>query len=172
MVIKKAKKKIIKKVVKKKKAIKKAKKKVVKKKKAKPEKKVIKKKPKNTIKSGSKKEELSKILHEITEVGEIDGAAIITRDGLLIASEVSDSMDEEIFAAMSATLFGASETALNELGKGLVERVIVESRETKLLAVSAGANAILIVLVKPKANIGLLILETKKTVSKIEVSLK
>lgn len=116
----------------------------------------------------NKSEILSAILRKINGISDVEGAAIVTRDGLLIVSEISSSVDSETFAAMSATMFAAAETALSELKKGGVERVLVESKETKLVLVGAGETAILILMVNPISNIGLVLVEVKKAAAKIK----
>ncbi len=111
----------------------------------------------------SKKEEMSELLSNLENVGDIDGAAIATRDGLLIASELPKDVNAQTFAAMSATMFGAAETAISELRKGKVKRVISEAENCKLVAVDAGPSATLVALVKPDANLGLILMEILKT---------
>lgn len=110
----------------------------------------------------SKKEELSDLLKKLRDVGDIDGSAIITRDGLLISSDLPRDVDAETFAAMSATMFGAAETAVLELKKGNVKRVISEAKECTLIAVNAGPSAVVVTLVRPDANIGLVLMELIK----------
>ena len=114
---------------------------------------------------------LGNVLREICVLGGVEGSAVVTRDGLLVASELGD-VDAETFAAMSATMFGAAETAFSELGKGLVERVIVESARSKLILMGAGSSAVLVVMVDSKVNIGLVLVEMKKATAKIEKELK
>ncbi len=120
----------------------------------------------------TKKAALSDILRYLNSIGDVEGSAIITRDGLLIVSEMTDSIDSETFAAMSATMFGAAETALMELDRGIVERVMVESKEAKIVAMGAGSNAILVVMVSPRSNLGLIFVEAKKAAAKIEKLMK
>ncbi len=87
----------------------------------------------------SKKEILTQILKKLTSTGDIEGAAIITRDGLIIASELSSGIDGDTFAAMSATMTGAAETAVQELKKSSPDRIIVESSAAKLITAGAGS---------------------------------
>lgn len=121
---------------------------------------------------GTKKEKLSEILKHLRKSGDIEGAAIITRDGLLIASELSENIDEDTFAAMSATMIGAAETAIQELKKSSPERVIVESKNAKLITTGAGEQAILACIVDPDAKLGLVLMEMKKASSAIEREVK
>ena len=120
----------------------------------------------------TKKEKLTQILQKLTSTGDIEGAAVITRDGLLIASELSESIDGDTFAAMSATMTGAAETAVQELKKSSADRIIVESKNTKLVTVGAGEQALLACIVAPDAKLGLILMEMKKASSEIEKEVK
>ncbi len=120
----------------------------------------------------SKKEVLTQILKKLTSTGDIEGAAVITRDGLLIASELSSGIDADTFAAMSATMTGAAETAVQELKKSSPDRIIVESSATKLITAGAGEQAILACIVNPAAKLGMILLEMKKATAAIEKEVK
>ena len=111
----------------------------------------------------SKKEELTQLLKDLEDIGDIEGAAITTRDGLLVASQLPADVNAETFAAMSATMFGAAETAVSELGKGDVKRVVSEAEDCKLIAVDAGPTATVVAMVSPDANLGLVLMEIIKT---------
>ncbi len=120
----------------------------------------------------SKKEVLTQILKKLTSTGDIEGAAVITRDGLLIASELSSGIDGDTFAAMSATMTGAAETAIQELKKSSPDRIIVESPKAKLITTGAGEQAILACIVSPEAKLGMILLEMKKAADNIQKEVK
>ncbi len=77
----------------------------------------------------TKKEQLTEILQSLRKIGDIQGSSVISTDGLVIASDLSRETDEETFAAMSAAMTGAAETAVQELKKSSADRVIVESKK-------------------------------------------
>ncbi|MBD3249306.1 roadblock/LC7 domain-containing protein [Candidatus Woesearchaeota archaeon] len=120
----------------------------------------------------TKKKKLSTVLQKLTSTGDIDGAVVITRDGLLVASELTESIDSDTLAAMAATMTGAAETAIQELKKSSPDRVIVESKNTKMITVGAGDDAILVCIMKPSAKLGIILLEMKKAAEKIEKEVK
>ena len=120
----------------------------------------------------SKKERLAGILERLSKTGDIEGAAIITRDGLLISSRLPENIDGETFAAMSATMTGAAETAIQELKKSSPDRVIVESKNAKLITTGAGEQTILACIVNPDAKLGLVLIEMKKASATIEKEAK
>jgi len=109
----------------------------------------------------SKIETLLEILRKLTEVGDVEGSAIVTRTGLLIASNLPEDINAETFAAMSATVIGAADTAISELREDNTGRVIIEGKEIKLIMMNAGSNTILVSTVAKNASIGLILIEMK-----------
>ena len=107
-------------------------------------------------------EKIDKVLIDLTKAGGVEACAAVSRDGLLIRSSLQKEQFAESFAAMSATMLGAAETASIELGKGVPNRVIVESSEGRLIAVGAGQKALLVVIVNQEAGLGLILLELDK----------
>ena len=106
-------------------------------------------------------EELDKILTSLQNVSDIEGAAIITRNGILISSNLPPDIDGQKFAAMSASMVGASETAAALL-KSFAKRIIVEIERGKIIALGAGPKAILVVSINEGASIENLTPELEK----------
>ena len=112
-------------------------------------------------------EMLEKILKDLNNIGGVEASAIASRDGLLICSTIGKKQPAETFVAMSATMVGAAETATTELGKGIPERIIVESKSGKIIATGAGPKALLLIMTKPDAGLGLVLIEMTKASGKI-----
>ncbi len=68
----------------------------------------------------------------------------------------------DTFAAMSATMFGAAVIAAVEFGKGLPDRVIVETKFGKLIASGAGPIALIIVMARNDSTLGQMLIEVSK----------
>ncbi len=111
---------------------------------------------------------VDKLISELKKAGGVEACAAVSRDGLLIRSSMQKEQFAESFAAMSATMLGAAETASTELGKGVPNRVIVESAQGRLIAVGAGPKALLVVIVNAEAGLGLILLELDKTAKKLK----
>lgn len=107
-------------------------------------------------------EMLEKILHDINNTGGVEASAIASRDGLLICSTIPRKQHAETFVAMSATMIGAAETATTELGKGIPDRIIVESKHGRIIGTGAGSKALLLVMTRPEAGLGLVLIEMAK----------
>jgi len=110
---------------------------------------------------------IKKVLHDLKKIGGIDSSAVVTRDGLLVVSDISEGVDAETFAAMSATMVGAAETAMGEVRTGNPERVIVESETVKIISMGAGPKTLLIVLTESEAPLGLVLLKMGEAAEKI-----
>ena len=114
------------------------------------------------------KEMLDKALADLTRMGDVEASAIVSRDGLLMASDIPEGIHAETFAAMTATMLGAAETVVSELKKGVPDRVIVESKEAKIVATGAGQKALLVVMTSPAAGLGLILVEMEKSAEKVK----
>ena len=111
-------------------------------------------------------EMMEEILKEINSTGGIDASAIASRDGLLICSSLPIQQQAETLVAMSATMIGAAEAAADELGKGIPDNIVVESRNGKLIVIGAGPKALLLVMTKQEASLGLVLIQMKKASEK------
>ncbi len=111
---------------------------------------------------------IDKVLSDLKKSGGVEACAAVSRDGLLIRSIMQKEQFAESFAAMSATMLGAAETASTELRKGVPNRVIVESEQGRLIAVGAGNKALLVVIVSPETGLGLILLELDKAAKKLK----
>ena len=113
-------------------------------------------------------EMLEGILKEINKTGQIDESAIASRSGLLICSTLPEKQHVETLVAMSATMFGAAEIAATELGLDLLDRIVIESKNGKLIGTGAGPKALLLVMTGPDINLGLVLVEIQKASEKIK----
>lgn len=110
---------------------------------------------------------LEKILDDLKFIGGIESSLVASRDGLVIYSNTPLKEHADSFAAMSATMLGAAETATLELRKGIPDRIIVESDKGKIIATGAGQKALLVVLTEPNASLGLILVDVAKASEKI-----
>lgn len=98
---------------------------------------------------------------------DVQGAALVSPDGLALASVLPVGMDEERTAAMSASMLSLGERIGRELSRGNVERIIVEGEKGYGVLVGCGAEAVLLVLASSNVKAGLLFLEIKRAVARI-----
>lgn len=111
---------------------------------------------------------LNKILSDLKQTGGINASSITSRDGDLIVSDMDIESSARTFAAMSATMLGAAETASTELGKGIPDRIIVETDHGKLVVMGAGPKAFVSILTDLDTGLGLILVKLEKIAKKIE----
>jgi predicted regulator of Ras-like GTPase activity (Roadblock/LC7/MglB family) len=116
--------------------------------------------------------ELENVLSHLSEFSDIQGAAIVRRDGLMIASSLGQKADSRTIAAMAAAIVGTADTSANELHLGKFPQVIVEAEKGKLIATGAGTQALLVCLVRATGNLGLVLLEMGRASEKISSKLE
>ena len=115
----------------------------------------------------TQKNDIETVLRELSTVGSLEGAAVVSRDGLLIADALPKNIDAEIFSSMSATMHGAAETAISELKKGVCTSSMAESDKCVVLSLGVNPTFLVVALAAKGANLGLLRTKMKKTASTI-----
>ena len=103
----------------------------------------------------------------VSSTPDVQGVALVSPDGLSLASVLPSQMDEERTAAMSASILSLGERIGGELARGNVERIIVRGEKGYSLLVGCGSEAVLLVLANSSAKKGLLFLESKRVVNQI-----
>lgn len=95
----------------------------------------------------NKQARLQARIRDLVANGGFLGAALVSRDGTRMMDHWKREMwNKETFAAMSATLMGAAEVALSELGGVRTQRVIAETNKMKLVVVGASDELVLVAL--------------------------
>jgi len=101
---------------------------------------------------------------------EIIAGAIISAEGLPIASLLPKNVDDTKISAMTATLLSISERAIIEMKKGNFEQLYIKGSEGYLLVMQAGLNAVLTISTTNDAKLGLILLDCKRTCKEIAKS--
>ena len=113
-------------------------------------------------------ETLDEILKKLlAAIPEVKAAAIVSVEGLPIASALPQGIDETRIAAMTAAILSLGERAIIELNKGEFEQIFVRGTDGYLLVLAAGPNAVLTVSTSKDVRLGLIFLDCKRTCEKI-----
>ncbi len=102
---------------------------------------------------------------------EIEGAAIVSPDGLIIASVLAPPAEEDRVAAMSAAMLSLGERIAQELGRGKLEQVYIKGSRGFALVTACGSQAVLTIIARGEARLGMLLLELRKVVADLQVLL-
>ncbi|MHA1431529.1 MAG: roadblock/LC7 domain-containing protein [Candidatus Freyarchaeota archaeon] len=92
---------------------------------------------------------------------------MVRTDGLVMAAALPKDADEGLIAAMSAALLNIGNRAVNELSRGELNQVIVSGSGGDTILRGIGSDAVLSAITKPNANMGLVLVELKRTGDRI-----
>jgi len=111
---------------------------------------------------------LSYILKRLlAAIPEVKAAAIVSAEGLPIASALPQGVDETKIAAMTAALLSLAERSVMEMEKGMLDQIYVKGTDGYLLALQCGPKAILTISTTNDVRLGLIFLDCKRTCEKI-----
>lgn len=111
---------------------------------------------------------LTSVLGELNgSTADIEASAVLSMDGLMMASMLPASMDEDRVGAMSAAMLSLGDRTAKELARGELEQVLIKGHKGYILLTHAGSEAVLTVLCKPNARLGLVFLDVKRAAEAI-----
>lgn len=93
---------------------------------------------------------------------DIEASAVVSVDGLTIASDLPATTEEDRVSAMSAAMLSLGERIASELGRGGLDQVYVRGNNGYVLLNAVGEEAVLTVLARRDAKLGLVFLDTKR----------
>ena len=94
---------------------------------------------------------------------DVEASAVISFDGLTIASALPESIEEDRVAAMSAAMLSLGERISGELGRGNLDQVYIRGKNGFMVLMAVGNEAVLTVLARKQAKLGLLFLDMRRT---------
>lgn len=100
--------------------------------------------------------------------GDVEAAAIVSVDGLSIASSLPGGYEEDRVSAMSAAMLSLGERISTELGRGNLQQVYVKGENGYVILTAVGEEAVLTVLARKEARLGLILLDVGRAVRDLE----
>ena len=116
----------------------------------------------------TKKEKLDDVLTGLMQVGQLKACVVVSKEGLLINSRTPPDVDARIFSALCSTIMGAAEAASGQMTTGTVSQLSVKTENGTIVLIPAGSKAILTVLTKPEAQLGLIFFEMETRATQVE----
>jgi uncharacterized protein len=93
---------------------------------------------------------------------DIEASAVVSVDGLTIASALPQYVEEDRVAAMSAAMLSLGERIASELGRGILDQVYIKGENGYVVLMSVGEDAVLTALAREQAKLGLILLEMRR----------
>jgi predicted regulator of Ras-like GTPase activity (Roadblock/LC7/MglB family) len=93
---------------------------------------------------------------------DIEASAVVSVDGLIMASALPTDVEEDRVSAMSAAMLSLGERIATELGRGSLEQVYIKGTKGFIILTAVGDEAVLTALARQEAKLGLIFLEMRR----------
>ncbi|MEJ2619256.1 MAG: roadblock/LC7 domain-containing protein [Candidatus Thiodiazotropha sp.] len=111
---------------------------------------------------------LASILSDLNgSSADIEASAVISTDGLIMASLLPANLDEDRVGAMSAAMLSLGDRTASELTRGSLEMVLIKGSDGYVVMTHAGEEAVVSVQAKSSAKLGLVFLDIKRAAEAI-----
>ena len=99
---------------------------------------------------------------------DVEASAVVSVDGLIMASSLPSGVDEDRISAMSAAMLSLGDRIAEELRRGKLQRVYIEGNEGIIVLMAIGDEAVLTVMARIKAKLGLIFLDMRRAAEDLE----
>lgn len=106
------------------------------------------------------------ILEELNKTSGITGSMVVGNDGIVIAADLNTQIEEETIGALAASITSNIQKSLEKMDARPLKQITIEAENAKLFFFDATIG-ILVVVAEPEVNIGLVRLEIKNAISKL-----
>ena len=117
------------------------------------------------------KVELERIVNDLGKVEGVEGALIVDSNEKILSQRILQNVDISLFGPMAHVITSSSKRLLSSSNQGNIQRVLVESKNGKALFFDLG-NVHFVVLMKNRANVGLIMVSSKRAAKKIKELIK
>ena len=93
---------------------------------------------------------------------DIEASAVVSVDGLIMASALQQGVEEDRVSAMSAAMLSLGERISNELGRAGLEQVYIKGDAGSIILTSVGEEAVLTAMARQDAKLGMIFLEMRR----------
>src|SRR6266581_5210811 len=93
---------------------------------------------------------------------DIEASAVVSVDGLIMASALPSDVEEDRVSAMSAAMLSLGERIASELKRGALDQVYIKGEKGYVVLISVGEEAVLTALAREQAKLGLIFLDIKR----------
>jgi hypothetical protein len=93
---------------------------------------------------------------------DIEASAVVSVDGLIMASDLPSDVEEDRVSAMSAAMLSLGERIASELGRGALDQVYIRGAYGYVILMSVGEEAVLTALARQDAKLGLVFLDMRR----------
>lgn len=93
---------------------------------------------------------------------DIEASAVVSVDGLIMASSLPADIEEDRVSAMSAAMLSLGERIAQELSRGVLDQIYIRGSKGYIILMSVGDEAVLTAMARADAKLGLIFLDMKR----------
>ncbi len=117
----------------------------------------------------SRTDELNNVLSELqSSSADIEACAVVSEDGLIIASSLPQGVEESRIAAMSAVMLSMGTRTATELQRGTLQQIFVKGENGYIIIMNADLHSALIAMTRKEAKLGLIFLDLSRAAEKVK----
>jgi len=109
------------------------------------------------------------VLEDLNKTSGITGSMVVGNDGIVIASDMDATYEDETVGALAASITSNIQKSLDRLQQTPLRQVTIEASTGKLFFSDAGIG-VLVVAAERDVNIGLIRLEIKNAIGKLTIN--
>lgn len=99
---------------------------------------------------------------------ELEAAALVSVEGLMIASSLPEALAEDLVAAMSAAMLALGERIAADLSRGKLSQVYIKGSDGYVLLMAVDEGAVLTALTGDEAKLGMVFLDMQRAVADLK----
>jgi hypothetical protein len=114
-------------------------------------------------------EAVKRVLHDLLESSPyIKATAVVRVSGLTVEAIMPPTIEEERVSAMAAVMLLLGERITNAMQSGRLDKVYIKGDEGHIILMAVGRQAVLTVMAKHKAPLGLLFVEMRAAANRLK----
>jgi predicted regulator of Ras-like GTPase activity (Roadblock/LC7/MglB family) len=110
---------------------------------------------------------LAKLRALHVNVPDIEASAVVSMDGLIMASALPRGVEPDRVSAISAALLSLGERILWEMRRGALDQIFVKGEDGYVVLISIGGEAVLTALARKEARLGMILLAMRRAAGEL-----
>jgi uncharacterized protein len=106
-------------------------------------------------------------LRDLARTEGVEASAVVSVDGLIMASALPSGVEEDRVSAMSAAMLSLGERIASELGRGGLDQVYIRGGNGYVILMAVGDEAVLTALARAEAKLGLVFLDMRRAADEL-----
>jgi len=109
------------------------------------------------------------VLEDLNKTSGVTGSMLVADDGIVIAADMDSTNEDETVGALASSIISVVRKSMDKLGRDGFSQLTIEADRSKMFLAEAGVG-MLVVTTENQANVGLVRLEIKNAITKLQTN--